>query len=68
MAEENMTTVNEATETETTENNSEETSGSPVGTILATGALLIGGIVYAGKKIFRRKKYHTIDHGRFAKE
>lgn len=66
MDEENMTTVNEATET--TENNSEETRSSPVGTILATGALLIGGIVYAGKKIFRRKKYHTVDHGRFAKE
>lgn len=67
MSEENMTTVNETTEA-TENNNSEETSGSPVGTILATGALLIGGIVYAGRKIFRRKKYHTVDHGRFTKE
>ena len=67
MSEENMTTVNETTEP-TENNNSEETNGSPVGTILATGALLIGGIVYAGRKIFRRKKYHTVDHGRFTKE
>lgn len=66
MEEENMATVNETTET--TENNSEETNSSPVGTILATGALFIGGLVYAGKKIFRRKKYHTVDHGRFTKE
>lgn len=67
MSEENMTTVNETTEA-TENNNSEETSSSPIGTILATGALLIGGIVYAGRKIFRRKKYHTVDHGRFTKE
>ena len=61
---ENMNTVNEATET--TEGTSEE-SKSPVGTLIATGALLLGGLVYAGKKIFKRKKYHTVDHGRFEK-
>ena len=45
-------------ETEDTEEND-----SPVGLIIAGGSLILGGLLYVGRKIFKRKKYAEVDHG-----
>ena len=46
------------TETEETEEND-----SPVGLIIAGGSLILGGLLYVGRKIFKRNKYAEVDHG-----
>lgn len=46
------------TETEDTEEND-----SPVGLIIAGGSLILGGLLYVGRKIFKRNKYAEVDHG-----
>lgn len=61
--------MEETVETETTEENSDNETGSPIGLILAGCGAVAGGLFWIGKKIFRRKKYtEVIHHGRFGKE
>lgn len=61
--------MEETMETETTEENSDNETGSPIGLILAGCGAVAGGLFWIGKKIFRRTKYtEVIHHGRFGKE
>ena len=70
MDEENKMMEETTVETETTEENSDNETGSPIGLILAGCGAVAGGLFWVGKKIFRRKKNYTevIHHGRFGKE
>lgn len=54
------------TENDTTEAN--ETGSPIVAVVIAGGSMLLGGLCYIGRKIINRKKYHTVDHGRFTKD
>lgn len=61
--------MEETLETETTEENSDNETGSPIGLILAGCGVVAGGLVWLGRKVFKRKKYtEVIHHGRFGKE
>lgn len=54
------------TENDTTEAN--ETGSPIVAVAIAGGGLLLSVLGYVGRKIVKRKKYHTVDHGRFTKD
>lgn len=70
MDEENKMMEETTVETATEENEDNDTSGSPIGLILAGCGAVAGGLFWVGKNIFGRKKNYTevIHHGRFGKE
>lgn len=45
------------------ENDDAEENDSPIGIIIAGGSLILGGLLYVGRKIFKRNKYAEVDHG-----
>ena len=45
----------------------EDTSGTPLGLVLGFAGLVIGGIAYGINKLRRRTKYHEVHHRRFGK-
>lgn len=63
MPENEEKTTEVATVYDTNEGNTDETEETPVGLILAAGGLLVGGVIWLGRKIFKRKKYAEVDRG-----
>jgi len=63
MPENEEKTTEVATVYDTNEGNTDETEGTPVGLILAAGGFIVGGVIWIGRKIFKRKKYAEVDRG-----
>ena len=64
MPENEEKTTEVSTVYDTNEGNTDETTEeTPVGLILAAGGLLVGGVIWLGRKIFKRKKYAEVDRG-----
>lgn len=64
MPENEEKTTEVATVYDTNEGNTDETTEeTPVGLILTAGGLIVGGVIWLGRKIFKRKKYAEVDRG-----
>ena len=64
MPENEEKTTEVSTVYDTNEGNTDETTEeTPVGLILAAGGFIVGGVIWIGRKIFKRKKYAEVDRG-----